>query len=124
MTVFHANAMQLARDNVCFQKVLTTGAMQLLVLSLQPHEDLGAATQPCDQAYWIAAGDGELFFDGGYERVSAGDLIVVPADEWHNLANTTDKPMKALALSAPPLLPPHTTHRTKGEAHHRHPQPA
>ena len=118
MTVFHANAAQLAQGNPFFHQVLMTGNLQVVAVSLEPHEDIGAAAFPCDQAYWIAEGTGELFTHGGYERVADGDLIVVPAGEWHNLANTREAPMKALVLCAPPLLARGTTHRTKAEAQH------
>ena len=124
MTVFHANAVQLAHDNPFFHQVLMTGELQIWALSLEPHEDVGAATHPADQAYWIAAGHGELFTAAGYERVAAGDLIVVPAGQWHNLANTSEALMKALVVCAPPLHAPGTVHRTKSEAGHRRVEPA
>lgn len=123
MTVLHANAVQLAQDNPFFHQVLATAALQVLALSLEPHEDVGPAAHPVDRAYWIAVGNGELFTDAGYERVDGGDLIVVPAGRWHNLSNTAETPMKALVLCAPPAFPRGTIHRTKAESHQRDPEP-
>jgi quercetin dioxygenase-like cupin family protein len=119
MAIFHAHAMQLAQDNPFFQRVLVTGTIQISAVTLEPHEDIGAVAHPADLVYLIGEGTGELFTDGGDERVASGDLIFVPAGERHNLSNTSEHLMKGLVLCAPPLLSPGTVHRTKAEARHR-----
>lgn len=52
-----------------------------------------------DEAIYILAGTGlHLRVGDGPVRVVAGDLVMIPAGEWHGLANDSDQPLRLLGL--------------------------
>ena len=109
-----------AIENTFFRKVLFTGEHeQLVVMSLNPGEDIGNETHlDTDQFFRIEQGEATFIFNRKEEhKVHAGAGIVVPAGTQHNVINTsTTKPLKLYTLYAPPNHPAKTIHKTKAEA--------
>ena len=101
-----------------FRRVLFTGPqLQLVVMALQPGEELGEEIHPgTDQFFRVEEGKGKIWIDGVEASIESDFAIVVPAGTRHNLKNTGHKPLKLYTLYAPPQHADGTVHRTKGEA--------
>jgi mannose-6-phosphate isomerase-like protein (cupin superfamily) len=107
-------------ENGNFRRVLFTGPhMQLVVMSLEPGEDIGKERHPAlDQFFRVEQGEGEVVFNDTERHVlHDGDAILVPAGTWHNVINTSSSiPLKLYTLYAPPNHADGAVHRTKADA--------
>ncbi|MBO9539507.1 cupin domain-containing protein [bacterium] len=114
---FHSNLVQAARSNSYFRKELyTTERSQVVVMSIEPGDDIGAEVHDLDQVLVFVAGEGEFQVGDLKGRVQPGDVVVVPAHAEHNFINTGSEPLKLYTVYAPPEHAPGTIHRTKAEA--------
>jgi mannose-6-phosphate isomerase-like protein (cupin superfamily) len=106
--------------NQYFRQVLYTGKhLQLVVMCLQPAEEIGNEVHPdVDQFFRIEEGEARFIFEGKEKHVvHAGEAVVVPAGTYHNVVNTsTTKPLKLYTIYTPPNHPEGTIHKTKAEA--------
>lgn len=106
--------------NKYFRQVLFTGRhLQLVVMSLQPKEEIGNEVhEQVDQFFRIEQGKARFVFNNTEEHlVGAGDAVVVPAGTYHNVINTSpSKPLKLYTIYTPPQHPAGTVHKTKAEA--------
>jgi mannose-6-phosphate isomerase-like protein (cupin superfamily) len=115
--VFIGNIKKAAKDNEFFRKVLFTGAnSQLVLMSLEPHEEIGEEVHSVDQMIYVVDGEGDVALDGKAEEFKKGDAVFVPAGVKHNVINTDDEAMKLFTLYAPPQHADGTIHRTKADA--------
>ena len=107
-------------ENEYFRQVLFTGTYcQLVVMSLQPGEEIGSEVHSnVDQFFRIEQGEAKFIFNKTEEHVvHDGDAVVVPAGTFHNVINTSStKPLKLYTLYSPPNHPDGTIHKTKAEA--------
>ncbi|CAN5805960.1 hypothetical protein BH11GEM2_BH11GEM2_38640 [soil metagenome] len=107
-------------ENSNFRRVLFTGPhMQLVVMSLEPGEDIGKERHPSlDQFFRVEQGEGVMVFnDTEHHVLHDGDAILVPAETWHNVINTSSSvPLKLYTLYAPPKHADRAVHRTKADA--------
>jgi mannose-6-phosphate isomerase-like protein (cupin superfamily) len=88
-----------------FRRVLATGAhSQLVAMTLQPHEEIGAEVhEHGDQMFLVASGwPVEITIGDDVHSVPTGTLAVVPAGVWHNVVNRGDIPATVLTVYAPP----------------------
>ena len=106
--------------NVYFRQVLFTGKhSQLVVMCLQPSEEIGNEVHPnVDQFFRIEEGKAKFVFnDKEGQVVGDGDAVVVAAGTYHNVINaSSDKPLKLYTIYTPPNHPEGTVHKTKAEA--------
>jgi mannose-6-phosphate isomerase-like protein (cupin superfamily) len=107
-------------SNNYFRRVLFTGKhAQLVVMCLQPGEEIGNEVHPnVDQFFRIEQGEATFVF-GGKEKhlVKDGDAVIVPAGTYHNVINTSKTiAMKLYTIYSPPNHPDKTIHKTKAEA--------
>lgn len=92
-----------AKDNEFFRKVIVTAEKsQVVLMALQPGEEIGMEVHDGDQIIYVVEGDGLVVLDGAEHEVEKGVLIVVPAGVRHNLSNTEDEPLKLFTIYAPP----------------------
>lgn len=109
-----------ALRNSYFRQVLFTAThAQLVLMCLQPGEDIGNEVHPnVDQFFRIERGEARFVFDEKEERfVHGGDGVVVPAGTYHNVINTSKTaPLKLYTIYSPPNHPDGTVHKTKVEA--------
>lgn len=107
-----------SNQNTYFRRVLETGKnVQLVVMSIEPNDDIGEETHPDnDQVLYLAAGSGKVVLDGQESDYTAGDLVLVPAGTRHNIINTGSEPLKIITTYSPPHHPDGTVHKTKAEA--------
>jgi mannose-6-phosphate isomerase-like protein (cupin superfamily) len=107
----------LARENEYFRRVLETGEhAQLVVMTIQPGEEIGEETHQGDQILFFVDGEGEAILEGESSPVSSGDYVFVGAGTLHNFVNTGSEPLRLLTTYAPPEHPHGTVHQTKAEA--------
>jgi len=107
-----------AARNETFRTVLTTGKhIQVVVMTLQAGEDIGAEVHPDnDQVLIFTEGTARAEVGGESRDVSAGDMVVVPAGTEHNFTNTGAGVLRLVTVYGPPDHAPDTVHRTKGDA--------
>lgn len=114
---FHLNLDEATRANSFFRKELyTTDRTQIVVMSVEPGDDIGLETHDLDQVLYFVSGKGEYSVGDDRGQVQPGDVVVVPAHTQHNFLNTANEPMKLFTVYAPPDHAPGTLHRTKAEA--------
>ncbi len=102
-----------------FRKVLYTAKYcQLVLMSLQPKEEIGLETHPDnDQFFRFEQGEGKCIIDGNEYVVGDGVAIIVPAGAKHNVINTsTSKELKMYTIYSPPHHKDGIVRKTKKEA--------
>lgn len=114
----------LTTDNENYRTTIWTGKkLQVTVMSIQPNDDIGLEVHHgIDQFIRIEEGTG--FCQMGstednldFEReVGDDDAVFVPADMWHNITNTGDKPLKLYTIYAGPDHVAGTIHPTHEDA--------
>ena len=107
-------------SNDYFRQVLFTGKYsQLVVMCLQPGEEIGNEVHPnVDQFFRIEEGKAKFVFNDKEEYlVCDGDAVVVPAGTYHNVINASlTQPLKLYTIYTPSQHPDGTVHKTKAEA--------
>lgn len=105
------------KQNDFFRKVLFTGEhSQLVVMCLQPGEEIGTEVHEVDQLIYVVEGEGKAVIEGRGEEIEEGDIVCVPARTQHNIVNTDNEPMQLFTVYAPPQHRPGTVHRTRSDA--------
>ncbi len=118
----HGYSTDIERDTLAnedFRRVLFTGPnMQLVLMTLQPGEDIGLETHhEHDQFIRIEAGSGVARLNGEERRLEDGSIVVIPAGVEHNIVNASkDQPLKLYTLYSPPEHADGTVHHTKEDA--------
>jgi mannose-6-phosphate isomerase-like protein (cupin superfamily) len=118
MTGFTADIEDLAELNNDFRRVLYTGPnLQLVVMSLQPGEEIGEEVhEHTDQFFRVEEGTGEIVMDGRPSQIDSDMAMLVPAGIKHNIRNTGRKALKLYTLYAPPEHEDGTVHHTRAAA--------
>jgi mannose-6-phosphate isomerase-like protein (cupin superfamily) len=111
------NYVELARQNDAFRRTIATGEhSQVVVMTIQPGEDIGEETHDGDQILLFVEGEGAAVLEGESAPVRAGDLVIVRAGTLHNFVNEGREPLRLVTIYAPPEHPDGTVHETKAEA--------
>ena len=114
MPQFNDNIRRLATQNTDFRReILTNQHSQLVLMSIEPGDEIGEEAHDVDQILAFVGGEGEAVLDGKKSRVEEGSLVAVPAGTRHNFINTGRKPLKLYTIYSPPEEAPGTLHRTK-----------
>lgn len=118
MNGFVGDIEDLADWNNDFRRVVYTASrMQLVLMTLQPGEDIGEETHAdIDQFFRVEEGEGEIWIDGEMTRIDSDSAMIVPAGALHNVVNSGDEPLKLFTVYAPPAHPDGTVHVTKADA--------
>ena len=117
MNAFEINIKDEARENDDFRRVLFTSShAQLVVMAIQPDEEIGEEVHTVDQIFYVVKGEAEAVIDGKAGALDKGEMLIVPAGTYHNIRNTEDDALKLLTIYAPPQHPAGTIHRTKADA--------
>ena len=119
MKGFTTNIEKATLENNSFRKVLYTAKYsQLVLMSLQPKEEIGMEThEKNDQFFRFESGHGKCIIDGNAYEVTAGDAVIVPAGAKHNVINTSDTgALKLYTIYSPPNHKDGVIHQTKKEA--------
>jgi mannose-6-phosphate isomerase-like protein (cupin superfamily) len=111
-------------QNETYRTTMWTGEkLQVTIMSIQPNDDIGLEVHHgIDQFIRIEEGQGvckmgptedNLNFE---QEVKDDDAVFVPADMWHNILNTGDKPLKLYTIYAGPDHVAGTIHETHEDA--------
>lgn len=105
--------------NEFFRQVLFTGKFcQLVVMCLQPNEDIGMEVHnTVDQFFRIEKGQGKVIMNGEETIIGDGSAFVIPTGTQHNVVNTSPtEQLKLYTIYSPPNHPPDRLNKTKAEA--------
>ena len=119
MKGFKTNIERDTLKNKNFRKVLYTSKhSQLVLMSLQPKEDIGLETHPeNDQFLRFEGGRGRVEIDGNKYTVMDGDAVVIPAGAKHNVVNiSATEELKLYTIYSPPHHKDGIVRKTKAEA--------
>ncbi len=111
-------------QNETYRTALWTGEfMQLTVMNILPGEDIGLEIHDDhDQFIRIEAGEGVVRMGDAEDKLTFEEIvkddyaIMIPAGKWHNVINTSDKPLKLYSIYAPAEHAKGTVHKTRKEA--------
>lgn len=120
MTGYVGSIETLTLQNTDFRQVLFTGKYsQLVVMCLQPGEEIGKEMHPTvDQFFRVEQGEAR-FVLGETEQhlVGNGDAVVIPAGTYHNVHNLSKTTLlKLYTIYSPANHPDGTVHKTKSDA--------
>src|ERR671934_3003194 len=97
MNAFEINIKDEARENDDFRRVLFTSShAQLVVMAIQPDEEIGEEVHTVDQIFYVVKGEAEAVIDGKAGALDKGEMLIVPAGTYHNIRNTEDDALKLL----------------------------
>ena len=117
MTDFNRDIKKLAMENTDFRRVLLTQKhSQLVLMSVEPGDDIGEETHKVDQILVFVDGDGEAVLNRKKSKIGPNSLVEVPAGTLHNFVNTGKKPLKLYTIYAPPEEDEGLVHKTKADA--------
>lgn len=120
MTGYVASIEKITEKNTNFRQVVfTSKSMQLVLMSLEPKEEIGDEMhKSVDQFFRIEAGEAKFVFNGKEEHTAgSGDAVSVPAGTRHNVINTSaTKPLKLYTIYAPPNHRDGVVHPSRAEA--------
>jgi mannose-6-phosphate isomerase-like protein (cupin superfamily) len=100
------NIESLTLDNDYFRRIVsTTKEAQLVVMALQPEEDIGREKHVGhSQFIRIEEGDGYAEIGKRSIRIEAGSVVFIPGGVFHNIVNTSkDETMKLYTIYSPPV---------------------
>ncbi len=118
MPGYVANIEEETIRNENFRKVLFTAShSQLVVMSLNPGEEIGEEVHELDQFIRIERGEAEIILGKEAHHIMGDYAVVIPAGTRHNVTNVSpDEPLKLYTIYSPPEHEPAAVHRTKQEA--------
>ena len=108
---------ELTRKNKNFRKVISTNKhSQVVLMSIDPGDDVGEETHKVDQILVFVEGEGTSVLDGKKAKVKPGSMVQVPAGTKHNFISQGETPLKLYTIYAPPEEEEGLVHKTKAEA--------
>jgi mannose-6-phosphate isomerase-like protein (cupin superfamily) len=123
MTGYVGNIETLTLGNSNFRQVIFTAPhSQLVVMCLQPNEEIGMETHvENDQFFRLEEGEGKVVMNGEEHPIKNGDAIIVPAGTEHNVINTSPSQfLKLYTIYSPAHHKDGVVHKTKAEAEADH----
>jgi mannose-6-phosphate isomerase-like protein (cupin superfamily) len=117
MAIFNKDMVQLATKNThCQKEVYRDENCQVVLMSIEPGDDIGEETHDADQTTFFIAGEGQAVVDGSKTKVGPNHMIVIPKGACHNIVNKGDEPLKLFSVYSPPAEPEGVDFKTKEEA--------
>jgi mannose-6-phosphate isomerase-like protein (cupin superfamily) len=93
---------------------------QLVLMSIEPGDEIGLETHHLDQFIRIEEGKARVEIDGEIHEVGDDWAVIIPAGTKHNVTNVGDVPLKLYSLYAPPEHKDGTVHHTKADDAEEH----
>jgi mannose-6-phosphate isomerase-like protein (cupin superfamily) len=108
-------------ENTNYREVLyTSKKSQLVVMNIQPGDEIGMEVHELDQFIRIEAGEAKVILDEVEHAVSDDFAIVIPAGTNHNVINTGEAELKLYSIYSPPEHKDGTIHKTKADEAEEH----
>src|SRR3990167_1028213 len=88
MEGYITNIEEATKENTDYRRVLYTAKnSQLVLMYLQPGEEIGEEVHELDQFIRIEEGEGKAVLDGAEHALKADDVVVIPQGMRHNILN-------------------------------------
>jgi len=85
--------------------------MELLLINIPPNEEIGMEVHKHEDQYVrVEEGMGTAVLhktNSKKSKIKEGDVIVIPKGKWHNIINTSTKPLKLSVIYSPSEEHPH-----------------
>ena len=108
-------------ENENYRKVLYTAKnSQLVLMTIQPGDEIGLETHELDQFIRIEAGKATVTLDGVEHSLEDDWAVVIPAGTAHNVVNVGDEPLRLYSIYSPPEHKDGTVHATKADDKEEH----
>ena len=121
MKGFVTNIEKATLENENYRQVLYTGmSSQLVLMTIQPGDEIGSETHDLDQFIRIEAGQAVVTLDGVNHDVEDDWAVVIPAGTEHNVVNNGDEPLRLYSIYSPPEHKDGTVHATKADDKEEH----
>lgn len=121
MKGFVANIEKETLENTDYRRVLYTSKnLQLVLMNLQPKEEIGMEIHELDQFIRIEQGRATAILDGVTHDLQDDFAIIIPAGTEHNVINTGDKELKLYSIYSPPEHKDGTVVETKTDEVEEH----
>lgn len=115
------NIEEVTLENEDYRRVLYTGKnSQLVLMSIQPGDEIGEEVHDLDQFIRIESGKGLAILDGVEHHLEDDHALVIPQGMRHNVINTGSEPLKLYSIYSPPEHKDGTVHKTKAEEAEEH----
>ena len=118
MAGYYVDIEKRTRENKNFREVLfTSQLMQLVVMALEPGDDIGLETYlDTDQYISVEDGSGKAIVDEIVYELKPGSALVIPAGAEYNIVNiSATEALKLYTVYIPPDYAGGTIHKTKAE---------
>lgn len=101
---FKVNIETATLKNKYYRRILTTtDEMQLVVMHLQKHEEIGEEVHPItSQFFRVESGSGLAIVNGKKFRLALGSAIVVPSGKKHNII-AGENGLSLYTIYSPPI---------------------
>jgi len=123
MKGYVTNIEKTTTENTDYRRVLYTAKnTQLVVMNIQPGDEIGNEVHELDQFIRVEEGRGKAILNNGENEYELEDdfAIIIPAGSWHNIINTGDRELKLYTLYSPPEHKDGTVHKTKADEKEEH----
>lgn len=121
MKGYIANIEKETLENTDYRRVLYTAKnSQLVLMNLQPGDEIGLETHHLDQFIRIEQGNAEVILDGVTTAIEDDYAVVIPAGTEHNVINTGSTELKLYSVYSPPEHKDGTVHKTKSDEQEEH----
>ena len=121
MKGFVLNIEEATLENSFYRKVLYTAKnSQLVLMALQPGDEIGEEVHELDQFIRIEQGKGVVMIDEHRYEIADDFAILIPQGARHNVINTGDTVLKLYSVYAPAEHKDGTIHKTKSEEREEH----
>lgn len=123
MKGYNDNIEEVTEKNEDYRRVLYTGwYSQLVVMNLEPGDEIGNEMHGLDQFFRIEKGKGKVILNNGETEydVEDGSAVIVPASTWHNVVNTGNSNLKLYTIYSPPEHKEGTVHKNKENEQEEH----
>lgn len=109
-------------ENTDYRRVLYTAEhSQLVLMNLQPGDEIGEEVHELDQFIRFEAGNGKVVLNKTEEHAVTGDdAVVIPAGTPHNVINTGEAELKLYSIYSPPEHKDGVVHPTKADEQEEH----
>lgn len=108
-------------ENENYRKVLyTANNSQLVLMTIQPGDEIGLEIHDLDQFIRIEAGEATVILDDVEHKIEDDWAVVIPAGTKHNVVNTGDDPLRLYSIYSPPEHKDGTVRATKADDKEEH----
>jgi mannose-6-phosphate isomerase-like protein (cupin superfamily) len=115
------NIEKVTLENEDYRRVIYTGKnSQLVLMSIQPGDEIGEEIHDLDQFIRIESGQGLAILDGVEYQLEDDYALVIPQGMNHNVINTGSEPLKLYSVYSPPEHKDGTVHKTKADEVEEH----